>query len=206
MGNRVELRGQRLAGPCSGILVRPENLRPGWLGRWGRHKALMAKRLGPAACWPPIGCRSAPSGVGRPKVGLLDGRTTQATRAIFAAETGEMPAGLVAMHSCDNPWCCNPAHLSAATASANSFDMTNKGRCILGKVRHLAIEASREAHRRGALTYRHLRRGRNPKSIAVVDPSGVVHVSILAAAEAHRLSGSCIRYRCRKSLYGWAWA
>jgi hypothetical protein len=32
------------------------------------------------------------------------------------------------MHKCDNPPCCNPAHLSVATQSENLADMHRKGR------------------------------------------------------------------------------
>ena len=36
--------------------------------------------------------------------------------------------GIVVMHSCDNPACCNPAHLSIGTQKQNVDDMINKGR------------------------------------------------------------------------------
>ena len=39
------------------------------------------------------------------------------------------------MHSCDNPPCCNPAHLSIGTHFDNMSDMTAKLRYVLPKSR-----------------------------------------------------------------------
>lgn len=40
----------------------------------------------------------------------------------------ETPKGMVIMHSCDNPLCVNPAHLSVGTYMENTHDMLKKGR------------------------------------------------------------------------------
>jgi hypothetical protein len=40
----------------------------------------------------------------------------------------KIPYNLVVMHSCDNPCCVNPKHLSVGTRSDNSKDMMSKGR------------------------------------------------------------------------------
>jgi len=40
----------------------------------------------------------------------------------------EIPKGMVVMHSCDNPLCVNPSHLSVGTPMENTHDMLKKGR------------------------------------------------------------------------------
>jgi len=53
----------------------------------------------------------------------------QAHRASWMIHYGEIPNGLIIMHSvCDNPPCCNPNHLQLGTIALNQQDMVNKGR------------------------------------------------------------------------------
>ena len=40
----------------------------------------------------------------------------------------EVPAGMCVLHSCDNPPCVNPDHLTLGTRAQNTADMMQKGR------------------------------------------------------------------------------
>lgn len=51
-----------------------------------------------------------------------------ANRAALYFEKGGEYEGMLCMHSCDNPPCCNPSHLKWGTAYENTMDMVNKGR------------------------------------------------------------------------------
>ena len=86
----------------------------------------------PNACWPwqasligvhgyKYGQFSLPRGAdGKP-------RTTYAHRFAYELTHGAIPQGLVVLHSCDRPSCCNPAHLSVGTQGDNLRDASAKG-------------------------------------------------------------------------------
>lgn len=86
---------------------------------WGR-----IDQRGPGECWEWTGNRSV-RGYGQLRV---DGRTVRAHRLAYELTHGPIPPGLMICHSCDNPPCCNPAHLWAGTARDNNHDMVAKGR------------------------------------------------------------------------------
>lgn len=50
------------------------------------------------------------------------GTVVNASRIALSVKTGAPLYGLVACHTCDNPTCCNPAHLYAGTQSDNMRD------------------------------------------------------------------------------------
>jgi hypothetical protein len=51
-----------------------------------------------------------------------------AHRVAFGIAQGVISPGLDVCHRCDNPPCCNPAHLFFGTRSDNMTDCANKGR------------------------------------------------------------------------------
>jgi hypothetical protein len=79
---------------------------------------------GPDACWPWTGYLRKD---GRGSVGVGD-RRLQTHRVALGSGIGlPEPAGFV-LHSCDNPRCCNPAHLRVGTHADNMADMVRRGR------------------------------------------------------------------------------
>jgi hypothetical protein len=78
----------------------------------------------PTGCWEWQGARDQ-YGYGNIWVGE---HCTKAHRHAYALTNGPIPPGMVICHACDNPPCCNPAHLSVGTTQENSHDARTKGR------------------------------------------------------------------------------
>lgn len=74
-------------------------------------------------CWP----HSKPSAGGYALVWSANGHVEGAHRRAFHLANGYLP-DLLIMHTCDNPPCCNPAHLVAGSEQDNSDDMVSKRR------------------------------------------------------------------------------
>jgi hypothetical protein len=56
------------------------------------------------------------------------GRNIRAHRYAYEAWKGPIPAGMMVLHSCDNPPCVNPDHLRIGTARDNMMDAIQRGR------------------------------------------------------------------------------
>ena len=83
----------------------------------------------PDECWLWVGARN-PSGYGKIKA---HGGFLAAHRVAFALAHGPILPGMCVCHSCDNPPCCNPAHLFLGTNKDNTLDAIAKGRIAIGR-------------------------------------------------------------------------
>lgn len=70
-----------------------------------------------------------------------NGKQDLAHRVIYRFVKGEIPDDLVVMHSCDNPTCVNPEHLSLGTHLDNRLDCIQKKRTNLpaGQAHHKSL-------------------------------------------------------------------
>lgn len=84
-------------------------------------------KRGPDECWPWLRSRT-PAGYGR--CVPPNGEQTTAQRVAWTLATGQPfpPKDVQICHSCDNPPCCNPAHLWPGSMADNMEDMRAKGR------------------------------------------------------------------------------
>ena len=80
----------------------------------------------PEQCWEWQGAlRKAEDGYGS---FWLNGRSENAHRVAWVWHNGPILDGLLVLHHCDNPPCCNPAHLWLGTDLDNMRDRNRKGR------------------------------------------------------------------------------
>lgn len=82
------------------------------------------EKRGPDECWPWRNFVES-DGYGR---FVFQKKRVRSHRVAYELAKGAVPEGLVVMHSCDNPVCCNPAHLSVGTSQENTADKIAKGR------------------------------------------------------------------------------
>ena len=81
-------------------------------------------KRGPEECWEWTRYSNA-RGYGKFR---LNDKSVFAHRVAWEMSNGTIPNGLCVCHTCDNPSCCNPAHLSLGTPKDNMCDARDKGR------------------------------------------------------------------------------
>ena len=98
------------------------SMHPPFRERWERS---FIKR-GDDECWPWTGT-TTPAGYGQ--ISVSGRKRTMATRVSWEIHHGTTwPAGLLALHSCDNPGCVNPRHIRPGTQRENIHDCLERGR------------------------------------------------------------------------------
>lgn len=87
--------------------------------------------LGPHDCWEwTAAVRRKDEGYG---AFWMDGRHQPASKVAWILTHGDLPVGLQVLHRCDNPPCCNPAHLFIGTSQQNNADKVKKMRHVFGE-------------------------------------------------------------------------
>lgn len=122
----------------------------------------------PDECWPWMAARSGGRSGDAYGVYTLSNpkRTIYAHRLAYALaqdiDPDSMTRELVIRHKCDNPVCCNSAHLEAGTQRDNVRDMVERDRSTRGERNAIHVLLEAEVHDIRA----RLRAGEQHKSIA----------------------------------------
>lgn len=90
---------------------------------------LVDKTTTPNGCWEWLGQCQPKMPYGRY---TLSGKFWTAHRLSYTLVKGSIPQGLIVLHSCDNPKCCRPEHLSLGTKADNAKDRDTKQRQARG--------------------------------------------------------------------------
>jgi hypothetical protein len=135
----------------------------------------------PTECWVWPDCKS------KAGYGQFTYQSTRyyAHRAAYEIFCGSIPSGLDILHTCDNPPCCNPAHLWAGTALDNINDMISKGR-------------ARRTPARGETSVLAKITAEDVIAIRRMDAEGITHEVIATHFPIARCTVSAI---CRRSLW-----
>ncbi len=67
-----------------------------------------------------------------------NGKSERSHRVSYLIYNGEIPDGLIILHSCDNRICVNPEHLSVGTMQDNIRDRQDRGRQSKGEKQYFS--------------------------------------------------------------------
>lgn len=103
---------------------------PEYLERLAERFWLKVDRKGPNDCWPWLGSRLAikPGQVAAYGQVKVRDKNVLAHRVALSLSGTVIPDDLDVLHTCDNPSCCNPAHLYCGDHTANMQDKVRRGR------------------------------------------------------------------------------
>lgn len=79
-------------------------------------------------CWPWVAKAKHKFGYGAISAGR--GNVFLSHVVSWALTNGDIPKGAYVLHSCDNPWCCNPKHLKLGDHQGNMTDVKERGRRV----------------------------------------------------------------------------
>lgn len=114
-----------------------------------RFWASLDRSAGPDSCW---AWQRPTDRDGYGEVAVYGQGKMRAHRAAWFYAYGADPVGRFVLHRCDNPRCCNPAHLFLGSAADNHADAMSKGRHSHGerhgrsKLTADVVRALRDAH------------------------------------------------------------
>jgi hypothetical protein len=132
------------------------------------QEALLGKLVGRTVVDPKSGCwiwqgahngKKGNRGYGVIRVDCIKQYTHRLMASIVF---GPIPEGVEVRHGCDNPPCCNPAHLSLGTHLDNGVDMVTRGRHVYGQRQHGAklndakVREIRKRYAQGGILQREL--------------------------------------------------
>ena len=80
-------------------------------------------------CWP---WKAGRLHFGHGAYTVKHGKQDRSHRIAWTLTNGPIPNGLCVLHRCDNPPCCNPAHLFLGTKTDNAKDRDSKNRQARG--------------------------------------------------------------------------
>ena len=183
------------------IRILPQLQSPRGAGIIERFNNLVDRR-GPDECWPWLA--STKAGYGRFKIASYE--TAIASRVALVMATGQEHLDLHALHSCDNPPCCNPAHLRWGTPVDNATDKIERNRWKGGDQGGASNGAAKLSEEGLARVVAGLKRGLNNKQIAEGLPIGHAMVSKIRLGHMWREQAAALgwtpveRYHSLKAL------